>query len=263
VETVAAVRPRFPAGIDSPERLRGWPDGEISVRFRRGVGGKVRVEGVLCSAPLWLRWDGTTLWLVGSGAAPVGNDHVSLRVDVGAGVAVAVRSVAATVIYAGYGSGTRWDTDIRVADGARLDWRPDPVILTGRACHQSTTTVRAATGADVTLDEIVVLGRGDETGGALRATVEASIDDTAVVCTSMDTSLPGWSGPAGIDGASVIANRLRLGAAGAGASSRVAPRPHAACRSSLLEPTPACRMAVAMADDVTEVRTSLDAVLPA
>ena len=75
----------------------GWTDTEVSVRFRRGVGGTTRVDGALCRAPVWFRWDGTTLWLVGSGASPVGEDRVRVHVDVGPGVTVAVRSVAATV----------------------------------------------------------------------------------------------------------------------------------------------------------------------
>ena len=62
--------PRAPAlvtaGADG-----GWTDVELTVRLRRGVGGTVRVDGNLCRAPVWFRWDGATLWLVGSGASPV------------------------------------------------------------------------------------------------------------------------------------------------------------------------------------------------
>ncbi|MGQ0431515.1 MAG: urease accessory protein UreD, partial [Microthrixaceae bacterium] len=183
----------------------------MSVRLRRGAGGTVRVQGVLCSAPVWFRWDGATLWLVGSGASPVGEDRIRVRVDVGPGVAVAVRAVAATVVYAARGAGTRWDTDIYVADGASIDWRPEPMILTERACHEATTTVHAAAGADVTLEEVVVLGRAREAAGTLRSTLAVWVDDAPVLLTSIDTSLPAWSGPAGVDGASVVANRLRLG----------------------------------------------------
>ena len=199
-----------PAPPTSPP-ASGWTDTEVSVRLRRGAGGTVRVDGVLCSAPVWFRWDGATLWLVGSGASPVGEDHIRVRVDVGPGVAVAVRSVAATVVYAARGAGTRWDTDIHVADGARLDWRPEPVILTERARHEANTTVHAAAGADVTLDEVLVLGRAREATGTLRSTLAVRVDDAPVLLTSIDTSLPAWSGPAGVDGAAVVANRLRLG----------------------------------------------------
>lgn len=238
-------------------RPSGWSDTQASVRLRRGAGGTVRVDGVLCTAPLWFRWDGATLWMVGSGASPVGEDHIRVRVDVGAGVDVSVRSVAATVVYAARGSGTRWETDIHVADGARLDWRPEPVILTAAARHEATTTVHAAAGAEVTLDEVLVLGRAGEDGGALHSTLAAQIDDVAVLRTSIDTSLPRWSGPAGTDGASVVANRLRLGGSvtpGARSTSH---------RAALLEPAPGCRLAVATGAEVTDVRWAVDAILPA
>lgn len=245
-----------PADSGSSPPASGWTDTKVSVRLRRGAGGTVRVDGVLCSAPVWFRWDGATLWMVGSGASPVGEDHIRVRVDVGPDVAVAVRSVAATIVYAARGTGTRWNTKIYVADGASLDWRPEPVILTERACHEATTTVHAAAGADVRLEEVLVFGRAEEAVGTLRSTLAVRIDDAPVLLTSIDTSLPAWSGPAGVDGASVVGNRLRLG------------RPHAPVvagttdGAALLQPAPGCLLAVATAADVAVARGSLQALLP-
>lgn len=224
--------------------------------LRRGAGGAVRVDGVLCRAPVWFRWDGATLWLVGSGAAPVGDDAIRVRVDIGPGVTAAVRSVAATVAYAARGAGTRWDTDIHVANEASLDWRPEPVILTERARHAATTTVYAGAGADVTLDEVLVLGRVGEATGTIRATLAVRVDDAPVLLTSIDNSLPAWSGPAGVHGATVVANRLRLGPEGGSERSGTHPR------AALLQPAPGCRMAVATAAQVAAARAALDAVVP-
>lgn len=235
----------------------GWTDTDVSVRLRRGTGGTVRVEGTLRSAPVWVRWDGSTLWLVGSGASPVGEDHIRVRVDVGPGLTVAVRSVAATIIYAARGAGTRWDTDLHVAEGASVDWRPEPVILTARARHGTTTTVHAAASAEVTLDEVLVLGRADEATGDLRSTLAVRVDGGPVLLTSIDTSLPGWSGPAGVGAAPVVANRLRLGPD---------PTPAVAglCSSAaVLQPAPGCRLAVATATGVADARASLETLLPA
>ncbi len=209
----------------------------------------------MCTAPLWLRWDGATLWLVGSGASPVGEDHIRVRVDVGPGVTVAVRSVAATVVYAARGAGTRWDTEIHVADGAHLDWRPEPVILTGSARHVAHTTVHAAAGADVTLDELLVLGRAGEATGALRSTLDVRVGGAPALLTSIDTSTPGWAGPAGVDGAGVVAHRLRLGDV---APPDVASSPRGA---ALLQPSPGCRLAVATAADVVAARHAIQALL--
>jgi urease accessory protein len=217
----------------------------------------VRVEGTLCTAPLWLRWDGATLWLVGSGASPAGEDRIRVRVDVESGVTVAVRSVAAMVVYAARGVGTRWHTELHVADGASVDWRPEPVILTGRARHEAITTVYAAAGATVVLDDVLVLGRAREPAGSLRSTLDVRIDDVATVLTSFDTSLPGWSGPAGVDGATVVASRLRAGDADGTATVE----PPSGC-GAVLRPAPGCRLAIATADGVTDARRLIDALLP-
>ena len=80
-----------------------------------------------------------------------------------------------------------------------------------------------------------------------------------MLLTSIDTSLPGWSGPAGVDGATVVANRLRLGD---GDTPTTATVDRAGPRAALLQPAPGCRLAVATADDVTDARRSVDAVLP-
>lgn len=235
----------------------GWTTTEASIHLRRGAGGVVRVDGTLCTAPLWFRWDGDTLWLVGSGASPAGEDRITVRVDVGPGLSVRVRSVAATVVYAARGDGTRWDTELTVADGASVDWRPEPVIVTARALHAATTRVHAAATASVTLDEVIVLGRTGEAPGAFASNLDVRVDDEPTVLTSIDTSVPGWSGTAGVDGAAVIASRLRVGASGATART---PTP---TRVALLQPSAGCQLAVTVADSVTDANLSLDATLAA
>ena len=169
---------------------------------------------------------------------------------------VRVRSVAATVVYAARGAGTRWRTELTVADGARVDWRLEPVIVTGRARHDAITAVHAAATATVTLDEVLVLGRTGEDAGALRATLDVRVDETPTLLTSVDTSTPGWSGPAGVDGDTVVANRLHLG------DGEMTVATPANVRATLLLPAPGCRLAVATALNVADARRSLDAILP-
>jgi urease accessory protein len=250
------VDPRAARGDDGSAVLTvapasGWTDTAASIRLRRGVGGKVRVEGTLCTAPLWFRWDGATLWLVGSGASPAGEDRIRVRVQVDAGVTAAVRSVAATVVYAARGAGTRWSTELQVARGACLSWRPEPVILTERARHEAITTIHAEAGARLVFDDVLVLGRSGESAGDLRSTMDVRVDGAPTTLTSFDTSLPGWSGPAGVDGAKVIATRVLLG--GDDVVTAAPPIP----RAAVLRPAPGCTLVTAAADDVAGVRRLL------
>lgn len=240
--------------------VSSWTDTEVSVTLTRGAGGVTRVDGLLCAAPVWFRWDGHTLWQVGSGAAPVGEDRIRVRVDVGPGVAATVRSVAAAVVYAGRGAGTSWDTEIHVAEDASLDWRLEPSILTARANHRASTTVVAAPDAEVSLDEVLVLGREGEHGGTIRSTLAATVGDEPSLLTSLDNSVPGWAGPGGAGRAGVIAHRLQLGP-------DLGPVPPPADlghrgRAACLEPAPGCRLAVALAGSVAGARAGVDAVTP-
>lgn len=227
---------------------------------------------MLCHAPVWLRWDGETLWMVSSGASPIGEDHVRIRVWVDPGVTATLRSVAATVVYAANGGGTRWDTEIHVAEGAVLGWHPEPLILTQRALHSAITVVHAAAGSEVILDDIVVFGRANEPGGILRSTLAVSVDDDPVLLTSMDTSIPKWLGPGGTNGAKVIAQRLRVGVDNVGIdnvgidtgmadghSPTMASEP---LRSALLQPAPGCQLSLTAADDPTTARRNLTEITP-
>lgn len=180
----------------------------------------------------------------------------------GDGIDVKVRSVAATVAYAASGPGTRWDTDIRVGSGSRLDWRTEPVIVTEHARHAVTTTVSAEPDSVVSLDDVVVLGRSGERAGAISSTLSARIGDEPVLLTSTDTSLPGWCGPGGTGGARVLANRLYLGADRDLSESGPAPGSiDQTSRAALLTAGAGCLLAVASADDVPTARSGLNAVL--
>lgn len=130
------------------------------------------------------------------------------------------------------------------------------MILTAHARHEATTSINAAAGADVTLDEALVLGRAGESGGDMRSTLAVQRDDEPVLLTSIDTALPGWSGPAGTNGGHVVANRLSV--RDRSDPERSTSRPQAA----VLEVAEGCRLAVATAADMADARRSLDAVLP-
>lgn len=181
---------------------------DLSIALELAGDGSVVARGALAVAPYWCRWDGATLWLVGSAAHPVGDDDVTLDLHVGEGATVTVRSVAAMIVYAAKGSGTRLTTRLHVAAGATLTWRPEPVIVTARARHRSTLVADVATGGTLVADELVVFGRSDEAAGQFASVTDLRRDGEPTCLTSFDTATPGWSGPGGTAGAKVIGTRL-------------------------------------------------------
>jgi hypothetical protein len=90
----------------------------------------------------------------------------------------------------------------------------------------------------------------------LRATLDVRLNQRPTLLTSVDTSIAGWSGPAGVDGATVVANRLRVG------DCAITPHTRSCGRAALLQPEPGCRLAVATSDTVSEARHTLLALLP-
>ena len=230
----------------------------LEIRLRADRSGRVDASGTLAAAPLWCRWDGTTLWIVGSAASPVADDDVTLRVEVGPGVHAAVRSVAAMVLYTARGEGSTLRTEIVVDEGASLHWAPEPVIITAGARHRSITSVEVARRARVAVDELVVDGRNaEDRGGRLTSELALDIDGGPVLRSSYDTSTPGWDGPGGTDGARCLATRLAVGHDPDEDAS-----PGTVTTATLLQPEGGGRLAVSLAEEPTDARSQLDEVLP-
>jgi len=130
---------------------------------------------VFGEAPLLLRVtdrddDALTVHLVGGAAGPLGGDRLSTTVGVGAGAALRVRSVAASLAQPGASPGaiSHARVDVAVAPNATLDWHPQPLISVAGSNHVQHTEVALADESSTVrwIDE-VVLGRHDEPGGLL------------------------------------------------------------------------------------------------
>lgn len=232
---------------------------ELSIRLRRGADGRVSASGALAVAPYWCRWDGDTLWLVGSAATPVARDDVVLELQVDAGVVATVRSVAASIVYAGRGEGTRLHTSLSVGSGAVLRWQPEPIIVTERARHVASTVIDVADGGAVLADELLMLGRLDERPGAMRTSLELRRDGVPFALTGVDTELPGWDGPGGTGGAKVVGTRVVVDPPERVLPVAVDPPPTRS--SAVLRPSGGGAIATALADDPAAALARLDATL--
>jgi urease accessory protein len=244
---------------------------ELAIGLHRAGDGSVVARGALALAPYWCRWDGATLWIVGSAATPVGEDDITLELHVGEGVSATVRSVAAMVVYAGRGAGTRITTRLHVATGATLVWQPEPVIVTARAHHRAVLVADVADGGTLVIDDVVVLGRSDEAAGRFLSTTELRRNGEAISLTSFDTATPGWSGPGGTAGAKVVGTRVLLPAPDpqdpprcSSPSGATPGEPTATVdeRTVVVQPEGGGTITTTLAADPDQARAQLDAALP-
>lgn len=106
--------------------------------------------------------------LVNSAASPLGGDELTLTVHVGPHACLTLTGIAATVALPGpHGEKSRTTIHLELADGATLDYLPEPTVITRRARHESVLTVALAEGAHLHTREVLVLGRANEPAGEL------------------------------------------------------------------------------------------------
>lgn len=146
----------------------GRREGRLAADLRRGA-----------LVPYALDGDDRTLRvaLVAGGALLLGDDHVRVRVRVGAGAVLELVETSGTVAYDGRGRPARWEVEAVVEPGGVLVWDAQPfVVATGADVHRS-TSVRLGEGAVACLRETLVLGRSGERGGRLRTSLRVNGPD--------------------------------------------------------------------------------------
>lgn len=113
--------------------------------------------------------DFVRICLAASAAGPIGGDHLSLDVHVGAGSTLVLTEVSATLLLPGR-DGTRSRTDVRatVDSGGTLVWLPEPVIAASGCHHRNDIQVQLAQGARLFMREELILGRHGEGAGQLQ-----------------------------------------------------------------------------------------------
>jgi urease accessory protein len=154
--------------------------------------------------------------LVHAAGGPLGGDELALEVEVGAGAAVAVRSAGATLVQPGAGATVpaRWSVTARVGPCGRLDWAPEPTVVSDGAALGSSLRVELASGAAATVREVVVLGRHGQVGGRYAGRLEVVVDGVPLLAhtTVLDGADPVLCGPAGTAGARAVGALVCAGA---------------------------------------------------
>lgn len=164
--------------------------------------------------PLTFRETTDGLHLVGTAAGPVGGDRLRLELSVAPGGALTVRGVAASLVHPGpTGAPSSLDIVVHVGAGATLTWLPQPTVLVAGCDHTVTTTISLGVGARLRWLEPVGLGREGEPSGSLRQRLRVDLDGGPLLRneTGFGPRWPGAAGPAGTDGAKVVATLLTVG----------------------------------------------------
>ncbi|HEY1633852.1 MAG TPA: urease accessory protein UreD [Acidimicrobiales bacterium] len=178
--------------------------GSVLVEVVKHGRGRSAVSNMRASGVLGIRDTPWGLWIVGTGAQPIGGDRLSVELDLGPGSTMFVRSVGASVARAGPRQGVESvaAVDARVAAGATLVWAPEPGIAAQGARHRSCGRVAlAATSRLAWLDE-VVLGRASEGPGTWVTSMRIERAGRAELAFELGSGpgARGWGAPSVLDG---------------------------------------------------------------
>lgn len=161
-----------------------------------------------CAPPVVLRQTGPNrVHLVQAAGGPLGGDELALDVHLGAGTCLQVRSASATVVQPSSPAvAAQWTVAADLADGAVLDWRPEPTVICDGAELRSSMTVVVQGGACAVLREVVVLGRAGQRGGRFHGALTVECDGVPLLAHTLllDGADPVLAGPAGTGGARVV-----------------------------------------------------------
>ena len=176
------------------------------------AGDRTRCTTLRSAPPISLRDTPDGLYVVASGAGPIGGDDLHLDVVVERGASLAVRSAAASMVLPGP-SGAASSLQVRARVEGSLRWEPEPTILVAGCDHRMTTKIDLAAGATLEWREVVVLGRHDEPTGSLLQRLHVDRDGAPLLRTELPIGprWPGSAGPAGTDGWLVVTSLLVIG----------------------------------------------------
>lgn len=176
------------------------------------AGARTRCTTLRSVPPISLRDTPDGLYLVASGAGPLGGDELHLDIDVNVGASLVVRSAAASMVLPGP-SGQPSSTTLRARVRGALRWEPEPTILVAGCDHRTTTTIHLDSGASLVWREVVVLGRHSEDSGSLLQRLHVDRGGAPLLRNDLPAGprWPGADGPAGTDGAHVVTSLLVVG----------------------------------------------------
>ncbi len=201
--------------------------------------------------------------VVQAAGGPLGGDELALDVRLKAGTCLQVRSAAATVVQpSSLAAATQWTVVADLAEGAVLDWRPEPTVICDDAELRSSMTVVLQRRARAMLREVVVLGRAGQRGGRFDGVLTVEFDGVPLLAPTLllDGADPVLAGPAGTGGARVVGMLAAVGDGISGPPQDAGEEPGLRWACSALD-GPGWLL-LALGDRITGMTQLLDQVMP-
>jgi urease accessory protein len=148
--------------------------------------------------------------LVSSVTSPLGGDALELSVEVGPGAVLDLRGVAATLALPGP-SGLPSSSLVRFSVQGTVRYLPEPTVVTSRARHAAVVEAELDGHAELSLREVLVLGRSGERPGTLSSSVRATRCGKPLLHQELVVGDPSVDGSAaGLAGKRVLGSQLLL-----------------------------------------------------
>jgi urease accessory protein len=218
------------------------------------VGERNRCTALLSAPPLTMRNTPEGLFLVASGAGPIGGDELTIALTVEPSASATVRSAAASLVLPGP-TGAPSSMSVQASVGGDLRWLPEPTVLVDGCDHTTVAHIDVDASGSVLWREEVVLGRHGEPSGSLLQRLHVDVGRRPLLRNEVPVGprWPGADGPGGIGGAGAVGSLLGVG---------VGPPPNTRhiedARSGVAELSPTAWLLTVVAADARTVRRVLD-----
>jgi urease accessory protein len=161
--------------------------------------------------PLWPLDRLVRVHLAAAAAGPLGGDDFALDVHVGAGSALFLKEVSATLVLPGpRGGQSRLRIAIHVQNGGTLVWLAEPVIAAAGCDHRHDIDVTLGRTARLLMREELLLGRHHEPPGRISQRVRVRRDGRPLYQQELELGgdTDAWQGPSVIGNAKCVGTVL-------------------------------------------------------
>jgi urease accessory protein len=147
-----------------------------AVATAAGPGGTTRITVLRSDGPIALRDTPGGVYLIGAAAGPMGDDDLSLDIEVAAGTRLALRSAASSILLPGQDGGqSRLRIQVRIGADATLDFCLQPTVAASGCYHRATAEIYLEPSSNLRWREELILGRHHEPSGSCESRLDVVI----------------------------------------------------------------------------------------